>query len=72
MTENTELKPVRIEGGMDHLPDRVSGDHKTIPDTSAIDATYVYPGDPAPEGYKWVLMKDDSPGEIAYVEARND
>lgn len=37
-------------------------------DSSDLDKTYIYPGDPAPEGMKWVLVKDDSPGVIAYVD----
>lgn len=42
-----------------------------IPDTSDLDKTYIYPGDPAPEGMKWVLVEDDSPGVVAYVEPEN-
>lgn len=37
-------------------------------DSSDLDKTYIYPSDPAPEGMKWVLVKDDSPGVVAYVD----
>lgn len=37
-------------------------------DSSDLDKTYIYPGDPAPDGMKWVLVKDDAPGVVAYVE----
>jgi len=47
---------------------RNDGRSMPIPDSSDLDKTYIYPGDPAPEGMKWVLVKDDSPGLVAYVE----
>jgi hypothetical protein len=69
----SELVPVVVGGhGILDAPGPGDVESKADIDSSDLDATYVYPEDPAPSGKKWVLVDDDSPGIVAYVERPSD